>query len=110
MKTLLSAFAVFFVANAKFNLGLEWDRLAEPLKSYSEPEASRLLRELEALPYTAESHSRRRDTMVGVPSPSISSRRYANTICCCPARSLEAIVNLRYRVRMTSISERRSFM
>jgi len=43
------------------HLGYTWDTLPEPLKSYTEPEQSRKLRELAALPPTPEVEGTRRD-------------------------------------------------
>jgi energy-coupling factor transporter ATP-binding protein EcfA2 len=43
------------------NIDREWTALPEPLKSYTEPEQTRLLRELETLPKDETSHERRRD-------------------------------------------------
>lgn len=48
---------IYFYA-ALENLGLEWDELEEPLRSYTEPEQERLYRELEII---ATMHERRRD-------------------------------------------------
>lgn len=53
--------ALVYLYKALANLGIDREGLSEPLKSYIEPEQARLLREVETLPKTAESHERRRD-------------------------------------------------
>lgn len=53
--------ALVYFCRALENLGMEWEPLPEPLRSYTEPEAPRLLRELDTLPKDATSHERRRD-------------------------------------------------
>ena len=53
--------ALVYLYKALANLDLDRESLPELLKSYSEPEAARKLRELEALPPTAEAHGSRRD-------------------------------------------------
>ena len=53
--------ALVYFERARASLGYERDDLPEPLKSYTEPEAARKLRELNSLPLTAEAHGTRRD-------------------------------------------------
>ncbi len=61
------------------NLHIDRDQLKEPLNSYTEPELSRLLRELETMPRSAESHQRRRDigdrlSVIGDTRPGVNVR------------------------------------
>ena len=53
--------ALVYFEKALASLGYQRDDLPEPLKSYTAPEADRLLRELENLPRDDSSHERRRD-------------------------------------------------
>lgn len=53
--------ALVYFYNALDSLDLRWERLPELLKTYTEPEQTRLLRELAQLPPMPEQHSRRRD-------------------------------------------------
>ncbi|MCK6581210.1 MAG: SUMF1/EgtB/PvdO family nonheme iron enzyme, partial [Anaerolineae bacterium] len=53
--------ALVYFERALSSLGYGRDDLPDPLKTYTEPEADRKLRELYALPKTAEAHGARRD-------------------------------------------------
>jgi formylglycine-generating enzyme required for sulfatase activity len=68
--------ALVYFERALASLGYGRDDLPEPLKSYTEPEAARKLRELAALPLTAEVHGTRRDigdrlAVIGDPRPGV---------------------------------------
>ncbi|MBN8592372.1 MAG: SUMF1/EgtB/PvdO family nonheme iron enzyme [Anaerolineae bacterium] len=68
--------ALVYFERALASLGYVRDDLPEPLLSYTEPEAVRKLRELAALPLTAEAHGARRDigdrlAVIGDPRPGV---------------------------------------
>ena len=68
--------ALVYFERALASLGYQRDDLAETLKTYTEPEAERLYRELDTLPKDATSHERRRDigdrlAMIGDTRPGV---------------------------------------